>query len=573
MLSDKYIEEYYNNNKSGKMSSVKYVSKHYHDDYILILEYCNNELVDIPFKEKVYNTINNIQSITRCMNPNCDNKVKFKNSTIGYLNYCSNKCIGSDPNIQERKENTNLEKFGHKHASLNEDIKLKTKIIISNRTEIEKKSINNKRIETVNDRYGVDNVNKIPEIKEKRVSSFKENIETWKENYRNTSIEKYGVEHPWMNEDIHKKTVISSLGNRMSIYEDKVRSKLPEGYSLIGIISNGGSRLSSTIKCPNCKDIFTINNNLIYDRTVRNKTELCIKCNPISNGTSGMEIQLLNFISNTYMGEIISNDRKIISPLELDIYLPELNIAFEFNGLYWHSELNKEKNYHYNKTKVCEERGINLIHIWEDDWILKNDIIKSMIRNKLSMNVNRIYARKCEVKIIDNNKLIRDFLNDNHIQGFVGSSIKIGLYYNNELVSIMTFGKLRQSMGNIPDTNRYELMRFCNKLNTSVVGGASKLLKYFIKNYEYVNIISYSDNSYSDGKLYETIGFELEDSGEKLNYYWVLDKKRYHRYNFRKDKLVKEGYDPLKSEREIMYEDVGSYRIWSCGNKKWIYHR
>lgn len=574
MLSDLYIKEVETNNSSGKMFLEKYVIKHFSKDHDLILNYCDiNNLENLPFKEKVYHVINGIPNEVICENPKCNNKTKFHNSTIGYKKYCSNKCVGTDPKIKDKKEETNLKKFGTKHASLNKEIKNKIKNIYDSRSDEYKKSILEKRIKTVQDKYGVDNVNQVDSIIEKRTESFKENIESWKINYRKTSLKKYGVDHPWMNEKVHKKSIKSSIEKKKKNYTRKILEKLPKEYKLVKVVNKKSlnSRLTSIVKCPNCLSDFEINNSLLYDRTVRNKTEICTNCNPIHKSNSGLEIQLLNFIQENYKGEILTNQRDLIPPYEIDIYLPHLNISFEFNGLYWHSELNKDKNYHYLKSKMCEERDIQLIHVWEDDWIYNQEIVKSMILNKLSMNSDKIYARKCEIKEISDNKLIRKFLDQNHIQGFVGSNIKLGLFYENELVSLMTFGKLRQSMGYIPTDNDYELIRFCNKLNTSVIGGASKLFKYFIRHYKYNSIISYSDNSHSLGNLYENLGFKLHHDKIKLNYYWVIDNKREHRYNYRKSKLVKKGYDPNKSEREIMYEDVGSYRIWGSGNKKWIY--
>jgi len=157
---------------------------------------------------------------------------------------------------------------------------------------------------------------------------------------------------------------------------------------------------------------------------------LCVICNPIGNKYSGMENELFNFIQENYDGNIIRNSR--IENKELDIYLPEINLAFEFNGLYWHSEIYKDKNYHKDKTELCNKNNIRLYHIWEDDWLYKKDIVKSMILNKLGKSKNKIFARKCVIKVIDDNKKIKDFLDNNHIQGFVGSSVKKGLYYKNE---------------------------------------------------------------------------------------------------------------------------------------------
>jgi hypothetical protein len=283
-----------------------------------------------------------------------------------------------------------------------------------------------------------------------------------------------------------------------------------------------------------------------------------------------MEKNILKYIEKKQKTIIYTNCKNIITPLELDIYIPELKLAFEFNGLYWHSEIYKENNYHLNKTEMCEKQGIQLIQIWEDDWLFKQDIVKSIILNKLNKITNKIFARKCEIKEINNNKLVREFLNQNHIQGFVGSKIKIGLFYDNQLVSLMTFGDRRVAMGK-KSTNQdeYELLRFCNKLNTYVIGGASKLFKYFINNYKPKEITTYADRSFSQGKLYETLGFNFIEK-TKPNYYYIIDGVRHHRFNFRKDRLIKEGFDPNRTEHEIMLERK-IYRIYDSGNLKFNY--
>ena len=294
-------------------------------------------------------------------------------------------------------------------------------------------------------------------------------------------------------------------------------------------------------------------------------SEVCLICNPKLSGTSKKELEVYEFVKSLNNSTI---NRYKINNTEIDIYLPDLKIGFEFNGLYWHSEEYKSSTYHLDKTKECLEQVIQLIHIWEDDWTYKQDIVKSMILNKLGKS-DRIFARKCEIKEISDNKLIRDFLDSNHIQGFVGSKVKLGLYFNDELVSLMTFGNLRKSLGQKSKEGSYELLRFCNKLNTSVVGGASKLFKYFTDNYDVKEVISYSDLSRSNGNMYQQLGFKLLHNSDP-NYYYVIDDIRKHRFNFRKDKLVSEGYDPNKTEIEIMSER-GYHRIFDCGMQKWGY--
>ena len=316
-----------------------------------------------------------------------------------------------------------------------------------------------------------------------------------------------------------------------------------------------------------CKHDFTIKKQLFYLRN-KNGDNICTICNSVfGKNTSKEEKEVLGFIQDSYTGEIITNTKSIINPMELDIYLPELKLAIEFNGLYWHSEFNKDKYYHLNKTEECNKLGVQLIHIWEDNWVYKQDIVKSMILNKLGKS-NKIFARKCRIKEITDNKVVREFLEINHIQGFVGSKVKLGLYYNNELVSLMTFGNLRKPLNTDSKEGSYELLRFCNKLNTTVIGGASKLFTYFNKNYKPIEVISYSDYSRSIGNIYKQLGFKLSHLSEP-NYYWCKDGVKSYRFNFRKDLLIKQGFDSNKTEVEIMHERE-YYRLFDSGMQKWI---
>ena len=367
-----------------------------------------------------------------------------------------------------------------------------------------------------------------------------------------------------MNDDIKKKTKLK-LFNHFKL-------KILEKYKNIDNIELVDYDIDDKyiIKCNSCNNNYKITYKLMWHR-LNNNTELCTICNPIHKNISGLEITLLNFIKDKYDGDIIINSKDIINPYELDIYLPELNLAFEFNGLYWHSELYKPNNYHKLKTNLCNKKGIQLIHVWEDDWIYKKDIIKSLIINKIGKTQNKIFARKCEIKEITDNQLIRKFLEENHVQGFVGSTVKIGLFYNSDLVSLMTFGKLRLPLNSKSNDGEYEMLRFCNKLNTSIIGGASKLFKYFIRNYKPKKIISYADKSYSNGNLYRILNFNITHNTDS-NYYYIIDGIRYHRFNFRKNILIKMGYDDKKTEHEIMLERK-IYRIYNSGNYKFEYKK
>ena len=442
-----------------------------------------------------------------------------------------------------------------------------------------------KNKDTVLDKYGVENVSNSQMIKDKKIDTCMKNFgveypqqsnEVFQkgkdtklklygdENYTNiekakiTNLEKYGVEFPAMNSIIQEKMVKSS--------KNYYKAKILNSYN--NIISYNSDSYEFPCDCGK-EHTFQINYKLMWTRSTSN-TILCTICNPISKNISGLEIELKNFISDNYSGNILISNKKIISPLELDIYIPDLKLAFEFNGLYWHSEVNKENNYHLNKTELCEQQGIQLIHIWEDDWLYKKNIIKSIILSKLK-KTKSIYARKCEIREL-NNILYRKFIDDNHIQGYINSKIKIGLFYENELVGLMTFGNLRVAMGKkTTNKNEYELLRFCNKLNINVIGGASKLFNYFIKNYNPEKITTYADRSISQGKLYETLGFEYIGKTQP-NYYYIIDNIRYHRFNFRKDILIKQGFDSNKTEHEIMIERK-IFRIYDSGNLKFNYKK
>lgn len=261
--------------------------------------------------------------------------------------------------------------------------------------------------------------------------------------------------------------------------------------------------------------------------------------------------------------------RGIIGKKELDIYIPSHNLAIEFNGLYWHSDKKKDKNYHHSKWLECKKNNIFLITIWEDDWNYKKEIIKSIIKNKVLKNTIKIYARETVLKIIDN-KDKQKFLYDNHLQGDISAYLNLGLFYKNELVSLMNFGKKRMITNSLSNNiYDYELLRFCNKTGISVIGAASKLFSFFIKNYKFNQIISYSNLDISDGGIYNKLGFKYGGFAG-INYWWSKNGRKYHRSNFMKHKLVKKGYDKNKSESEIMINEKYN-KIWGTGNDKWIY--
>ena len=536
---------------------------------------------DITFVNKVYNYYHKIDKIPSCKI--CDNPVKFHNKS--YSIYCSNRCKNSDPEFKATREDsmlkkygvksligskecrekikkTNIEKYGFEVSSKSDLVRKKVSISKKNATPEEKKNTNNKRAETNIEKYGVDNVAKSEIVKAKTINS---NINKWGcefpimdksvvEKRKNNYIKKTGKDHHFKISDILNKMQVSRKETMSNNYLKKLNNL---NLSVVDYKSG-----TLDIFCDKCNKMYSILVYVLYQRISENRT-ICINCNPLYNKTSSHHTEIINFLEKNNIVSI-KNDRKILNGKEIDIYIPTKNIAIEFNGLYWHSELYKNKTYHLDKKNSCENKGIRLIHIWEDDWVNKRDICISYLSNSLGLCANKIYGRKCELKEIHDTNIVRDFLNNNHLQGYSSSSIKLGLFYENELVSVMTFG-----YRNTNSKKEYELIRFCNKINYTVIGSATKLFKYFISNYDYDTIISYSDESSFTGGIYEKMGFLYEHTSPP-NYFWVVDGIRKHRFNYNKKKLVKIGHDPNKSEVEIMHE-LGYYRIWGCGQKRWIY--
>ncbi len=271
------------------------------------------------------------------------------------------------------------------------------------------------------------------------------------------------------------------------------------------------------------------------------------------------ELEILDFVRSITNKEVLTNNRSIIGK-EIDIYVPELGYAIEYNGVYFHTDKFKPKTSHYDKTSLCQEKGIKLFHLWSDDWKTKPEVIKSIISHNLGVTDRRIYARKCIVQIIDRTTA-KQFLNDNHIQGDTTSSISIGVYHSGELVSVMTFGKPRFNKN-----YEWELIRFANKLNTSVIGSFSKILKYFRKLNE-GSIVTYADKCYSYGDVYVKNGF-IKIAENRPSYWYVVNgEKRVSRTQFMKNKF--KDFDNTLSENDVMgILDIP--KIWNSGTATFV---
>ena len=538
----------------------------------------------------------------------CGNSVKFISFKGGYREFCSADCMRNSPDIKKKRKNTNMDRYGVENPSQSKEIRMKIE-----KTNLEKygvkyplmnEDIYNDYLEKIQIEFGVNNISELDSVKEKRkntnlkkygVESFTKSEEYLiksritkerrygdsnynnRDKYKKTMLDNYGVNNPLKLESIKKKVVDTNLSKygkeyytqteeylvrrREAIFGENHKYYSEYGYELIEYINND----RVILKCEFCNENFETTKQLFRFRNKDGEIE-CTNCNPITNGTSKLEIEIKEYINSLGI-EFIENDRDMLGDKEIDIYIPDRKIGIEVNGLYWHSELFRDKNYHYDKMVESKEKGVQLIQIWEDQWMYKKDIVKSIINAKLGLITNKIFARKCEIVDLDY-KVCAEFLDKNHIQGNVSSKIRYGLIHNGVLVSVISFGGLRRNLGQNKKEGEFELLRYASIKDTIVIGGFSKLLKYFKTQQNPRKITSYALSDYSNGNLYEKNGFMLEHH-TKANFFYIKNKKRYNRFRFRKDVLIKEGEDPTKTSAEIM-RDRGYYRIYDSGSFKYI---
>ncbi len=470
--------------------------------------------------------------------------------------------------IQEKCRETHFKKYGVYNPSENPDVVQKRKNTFKERYGVESpfqsKEILEKRKNTCLERYGVTSYTKTDEYKQKVQETnirkygapfLKQNLEIKKKS-EETCLRKYGYKDYLSSTQKSKDQKKRSLNNLIQYfkennlnYNDLTKEKIEE------FLEEHNDR--TFFNAEKCCEYFQIS------PYISNRIKRCFGLkypNYFEHGKSIAENNLFQWIPTK---DKLMNDRSIIDPLELDIVLPKIKLAIEYDGSYWHSF--KDENYHLEKTKMCFEKGYQLFHIFEFDNI---EIWKSMISNKLHLN-KVIYARKCIIKELKYNQ-VKDFLDENHLQGTCLSKINLGLFYNDELVQVMTFSKPRFNKN-----YDYELLRLCSKKFINVVGGASKLFKYFTTKFK-GSVISYANLRFSNGNIYRQLGFsELKIS--KPNYFYCKNDivlTRYqcqkHKLQGLKDKGLIEDFKIELSELENL-EMNGYFRLYDCGNIVFTY--
>lgn len=557
-----------------------------------------------------------------------EKQFKTKEERYGYKYYCNGDKISETwksktdeelKEIQQKTKETNLEKYGVEHLMQLDEYKEKMKETFIEHYGVDHpmrcQEVKDKIQQTKSDNGTLQNN---PEViaKAKETNIQKYNGVTFtatpegKQQVINTSLERYGVTN-YTKTDEYPIKIKQAWQNKSPEEIDEIANQRKETcldkYGVDSYPKSNSSKIFYYEKnykqyilryAENNIEVLTSKNDYINNRLISKFNEVKLKCKICDeewearlgvNGTTSIcrKCHPYKFIKEREIGEFLEEiginikykDRALIYPYEIDVLLSDFKIGIEFNGLMFHSfgkskhtmfnnyfQENELKYKHLDKTKMVEDKGYQLFHINENEWdnLKKQDIWKSLILNKLGLNT-RIFARKCIIEEIDS-KTAREFLEENHLQGYINSQIKIGLYYNKELVSVMTFSKPRYNK-NV----EYELIRFASKKYFNIIGGASKLLTYFERNYKPKNLLSYANRRWSTGNVYDKLNFDFIEATNPNYFYFYKDMILESRVKYQKHKLqeILSNFDSSLTESENMYNN--NYRkIYDCGNLKYI---
>lgn len=425
-----------------------------------------------------------------------------------------------DPNYRndEKIRQTNLQRYGHEN-------------VFGNREIIEKSS------ETLCEKYGGRGFSS-PETSAKIAE---------------TNIERCGYHNAMMCEEIKEKSRV----NGMKSYHTadnflKLTANLPDLYHQYEKTPN-----LSVSKIANEMNISK--KTLLYRFHVNG---LKILEKSFSNNTSKAEEKIIEMIEKIAPDvEIIRNDRKTIYPKEIDIFLPELKLGVEHHGAFWHKE-SRVGDLHREKYKLARDKGIRLIQVFDFELRDNAEMLFDLIKSALNKN-KKVYARYCALAEVTSTEE-KEFLRENHLQGYVPSKKCYGLYHKGELVSIMSFGIPR-----FTKSYQWEILRFCNKRGITVTGGATKLWSNFVQKESIENCVTYCDPRFFDGRIYQSMGFKFIDHSQS-GYFWYNGRDVLKRYTTQKHKLVEAGFDSSMTESEIM-TSLGYYKVLDAGMLKFSF--
>lgn len=451
--------------------------------------------------------------------------------------------------ITQKRKQTCLDKYGTDNASKSPVIKEKIKQVNQERYGANAftatKEGKEKILNTKEERYGSSKYNNIEKNRETKLFRYGDPYFSNRKKYVETMNKNYGVSNSFQ----LKKTLNANLENLILTknYSSDFLKYISDRDASIEFLKNKNYSYFDLVKIFNAR--YYIIQNWVKRLNLEEYIDYKFK------GKSHYEDDITNFIKKDLNIDNVVLNSKILNGQEIDIYLPDYKLGIEFNGTYWHSDLFKDKLYHFNKSILAEQLGIRLIHIYQYEWedAEMRRKIKQLLRIACGKVESRIYARKCDVRKIEN-KEARPFNEFTHLQGHRNAKVTYGLFYNNELVQLMSFSKLRYNKNEIRGENNWEIIRGCPGSNNIVIGGVSKLFSHFIRDYNPDSVFSYCDFNKFNGKSYEELGMKFIGY-TKYDLKYIINDKVYNRQH--------SNYKNIKDSIDA--------RIYGAGSKKYVW--
>ena len=464
--------------------------------------------------------------------------------------------------VKDKIKQTNREKYGCDSYTQTEEYIEKTKATNLKKYGVEwsrqNKEVVEKGIQTTRERYGVDNVSQSPEIQAKKIQTCQKHYgvdfpfqsEEVKEITKKNNLEKWGVEFPQTLEEVKERQAQTNLekygtvSTAQSHYSEKTKEIVFDKNKFIDFMDNEANK-----NVEYASILLGIENSTVrtyiykYNLEERYLNQTVRSC---------QEEELKAFLTSLNI-KFVFNRKDIIEPLELDLYLPDYNIAIEFNGNYWHSDIKKYPEYHASKSQLCESKGIRLIHIFEYEWDFCKEKILNYLKDILCPRI-KIDSENCEVKEIPQEEA-KIFLEQNDIQEYKKDSIRIGLYNNKDLLEVMTFAKTKE--------NEYEIFNHSVKFGYDIKQGINKLFEYFKKIYSPKKVTARYNRDKFTKSIYENIGLELKEISSP-DYIWILPSKDIILSKLHELGKI-EGKEYSFNMDENLIRDAGFLKIYNSG--------
>lgn len=439
------------------------------------------------------------------------NPVSFKNYSDGHYDYCSAYCSTQCPErnrkIVENRDNEKMKETYKKTCMERYGVEFwfKTKQAVD--------AIKN----TKKEKYGDEKYNNVEKAKK-------------------TNLERYGVEYSCLAECSKKKAKDTITKRRPQLFDAEWLTETNKTKTLKEMARDLGVTYRTVWLAFDRLDIEPIFYNPKYNK---------------------LEKEIGAYVREDLGIDILMNDRTLIKPKEIDVYSPEHRVGIELNGTYWHSfdspPNKKEMNRHFTKKILCDNVGITLIQIWDDEWLYKKPLCKDLFRRALNKTENILSVDDTVVVDLDVESYSA-FLETNHIQGVKAATIRLALIHkaNSEILAVMGFNKHKR--------HGYDLVQFCQKVNTHVEGGIEKLFDSFLIDVNPKSVVSHCDRRLYTGKIFESLGFVKNGDKANLDYCWVKRNLRYDKSLFSKEDLVPNMYDD------------GYRKLYDCGKEVWCYN-